>query len=202
MSSQSGVAALILAAGESSRMGKDKALLAYHGHSFLETIIGNLRQAGIDRILVVLGHHAAQIRQSFASEHAQVVVNEDYRLGQTSSLQVGLKALDLPPSDGILLCLVDHPAVSPGIMKRILLAHSESGAPVVVPVHQGRRGHPVFIGRALFQEILALGPGEGANSVIRKYCDSTYWLEVDEGGVVLDVDDSEQYQQLLREAVR
>jgi molybdenum cofactor cytidylyltransferase len=197
MKAQPSAAALILAAGESSRMGQDKALLQYQGHPFLEVIIGNLRQVGIDRILVVLGHHAAEIQQSSVLAHAEVVVNENYRLGQTSSLQAGLRALDLPATDGVLLCLVDHPAVQPEVIGRLLLARKESGAPVVVPVYRGRRGHPVFIARALFKELLALETSEGANSVIRNYRDSTYWLDVDQEGVLQDVDRPEDYQRLV-----
>jgi molybdenum cofactor cytidylyltransferase len=192
----SSVVALILAAGQSSRMGRDKALLQYQGGTFLQIIMQNLREAGVDRAVVVLGHHAAEIQQTIDLDRAQVVVNENYRLGQTSSLQAGLKALDLPATDGILLCLVDHPAVSADLMRRILLAHRESGAPVVVPVYKGQRGHPIFIGRALFEELLALKTTDGANSVIRKYHDSTRWLSVDQEGVLLDVDRPEDYRRL------
>jgi molybdenum cofactor cytidylyltransferase len=193
-------AALILAAGESSRMGKDKSLLQYQGRTFLETIIVNLQQAGIERIVVVLGHHAAEIGREIAFHGAEVVVNRSYWLGQTSSLQAGLRALDLSGIDGILLCLVDHPAVGADVMRRLWEARNNSGAPVVVPVHQGRRGHPVFIGRELFEELLQLPPNEAANAVVKKYRDSTCWLEIDDASVLLDVDRPEDYARLLDEA--
>jgi molybdenum cofactor cytidylyltransferase len=196
MRRQSSSVALILAAGQSSRMGRDKALLEHEGCPFLELIMQNLRQAGVERHIVVLGHHAAEIRQAISLDRAQVVVNENYRLGQTSSLQAGLKALNLAATDGILLCLVDHPAVSADVMRRIMLAHRESGAPVVVPVYKGQRGHPVFIGRGLFRELLALKTTDGANSVIRRYRDSTCWLDVDQRGVLLDIDHPEDYRRL------
>jgi molybdenum cofactor cytidylyltransferase len=191
------LAALILAAGESSRMGKDKALLQYQGRTFLEIIAGNLRQAGFNRITVVLGHHAAEIRQAVPLDGVQVIVNSNYRLGQTSSLQAGLKSLDLASTSGILLCLVDHPAASAEVMRQLAEAYVESGAPVVVPVYDGRRGHPVLIGRALFNELLELQPTEGANTVVRKYHDSTYWLNVEDGAVLLDVDRPEDYRRLV-----
>ena len=178
-------------------MGRDKALLQYQGGPFLQIIMRNLGEAGVDRLVVVLGHHAAEIQQTTNLDRAQVVVNENYRLGQTSSLQAGLKALDLRATDGILLCLVDHPAVSADVMRNILLAHRESGAPVVVPVYKGQRGHPVFIGRALFEELLALKTTDGANSVIRKYYDSSCWLDVDQEGVLLDIDQPEDYRRLV-----
>jgi molybdenum cofactor cytidylyltransferase len=193
-------AAVILAAGESSRMGKDKALLQYRGRPFLETVILNLREAGVDRIVVVLGHHADEIQTAITFHGAEVVVNETYRLGQTSSLQAGLKALDLAKVSGVLLCLVDHPAVPGSVMRRVIEAHRDSGASVIVPVYRGQRGHPVFIGRALFEELLSLAPDQGANTVVRRYRSSTCWLNIDDSGVLLDVDRPEDYRRLVGEA--
>jgi len=94
----SAVAGLILAAGESSRMGRDKALLDYRGRTFLETIIAKLREAGLSRMMVVLGHHAEDIRRVVNLSGVEVVTNHDYLRGQTSSLQVGLMALDNRPA--------------------------------------------------------------------------------------------------------
>jgi molybdenum cofactor cytidylyltransferase len=94
------VAGLVLAAGESSRMGRDKALLAYRGHTFLETIVAKLREAEISRIAVVLGHHADEIRRAVNLPGVEVVTNCDYTRGQTSSLQAGLAALDNRPVRG------------------------------------------------------------------------------------------------------
>ena len=88
------VAGLVLAAGESSRMGRDKALLPYRGRTFLETIVAKLREAGLSRVVVVLGHHADEIRRAVNLPGMEVVTNYDYLRGQTSSLQVGLTALD------------------------------------------------------------------------------------------------------------
>jgi molybdenum cofactor cytidylyltransferase len=88
------IAGLVLAAGESSRMGRDKALLSYGGQTFLEIIVAKLREAGISRVAVVLGHHADEIRRAVSLPAVEVVTNRDYLRGQTSSLQAGLAALD------------------------------------------------------------------------------------------------------------
>jgi molybdenum cofactor cytidylyltransferase len=88
------IAGLVLAAGESSRMGRDKALLSYRGQTFLEIIVAKLREAGISRVAVVLGHHADEIRRAVSLVGVEVVTNCDYLRGQTSSLQAGLAALD------------------------------------------------------------------------------------------------------------
>src|SRR5439155_14530440 len=103
------IAGLILAAGESSRMGRDKALLTYRGRTFIETILATLREAGVTRLAVVLGHHAVEIQRAVDFTGVDVIVNHHYRQGQTSSLQAGLKALDSGAGmsvEAALLCLV------------------------------------------------------------------------------------------------
>jgi molybdenum cofactor cytidylyltransferase len=191
------IAALILAAGESSRMGKDKASLGFEGSTFLETILNTLDEAGIERVVVVLGHHAEQIQRSVNLGATEVVINADYRCGQTSSLQTGLKALESPELEAIILCLVDHPAVSAQTVRRLVDAFCESRASVVIPTHQGRRGHPVVIGRQLFDELRALGPGAGANTAVRKHRETTQFVEVNDPGILVDIDDPESYRRLI-----
>ena len=176
------IAGLILAAGESSRMGRDKALLVYRGRTFLESIIAMLREAGIDRIAAVLGHHAQEIRQAANFAEVEVVLNSEYRRGQTSSLQAGLRALDSADLDAVVLCLVDHPAATSTTVRKLLESFRMSRAPVVIPTHQGQRGHPILISRTLFDELLSLGPEQGANLVVRKYRDRISFVEVDDGG--------------------
>lgn len=191
------VAALILAAGESSRMGVDKACLGYKNSTFLETILSTLRRAGLEHVAVVLGHHAEEIRRSVSLGDAKVVINPDSRRGQTSSLQTGLKALESPEVDAIVLCLVDHPAVSAQTVRHLVDAFGQSRAPVVIPTHQGRRGHPVVIGRQLFAEIESLSLDAGADTVVRKYRGATQFVEVNDPGILLDIDDPNSYQRLV-----
>jgi molybdenum cofactor cytidylyltransferase len=192
------IAGLILAAGESSRMGSDKALLAYRGRTFLETIILSLRSAGIEKIVVVLGHHAEEIQRAVDLAGTQVVLNRDYRRGQTSSLQAGLAALAEQSPEGVILCLVDHPAVPGEVISKLRDRFEPSEPPIVVPTCQGQRGHPVVINSALFPEFLALGPDEAANTVVHKYRDATQFVEVEDRGILLDVDNPETYKSLER----
>lgn len=190
------IAGLVLAAGESSRMGQDKALLTYQGKTFLEQILVTLREAGIDRTVVVLGHHADEIQRAVNLKGAHVVINRDYRRGQTSSLQAGLAVLVEPPLEAIILCLVDHPAVSAGTIRKLVNGFRASQAPVMIPTFKGRHGHPVLVARRLFAELLALAPDQGANTVIRKYRNATQFVDVDDRGILLDVDDPETYRRL------
>lgn len=190
------ISGLILAAGESTRMGTDKALLLYRGRTFLETIAAALREAGISKIAVVLGHHAEEIQRAANLQGVEVVINENYVQGQTSSLQAGLRALMSPELEAVVLCLVDHPAVSAPTMGKLVASFRESPSPVVIPTYQDQRGHPVLVARALFQELLQLGAGEGANGVIRKHRSDTQFVEIDDAGILLDVDDTETYHRL------
>jgi CTP:molybdopterin cytidylyltransferase MocA len=190
------LAGIILAAGESSRMRTDKALLTYRGRTFLEAILSTLHGAGIDRVVVVLGHHAEEIRRAVDLSSAQAVVNTDYRRGQTSSLQAGLRALETENLEAVVLCLVDHPAVSAETLRKLVESFKTSGSNVAVPTFQGQRGHPVLIGRALFAELKKLGPEQGANAVIRKHRGATQFVDVNDAGILTDVDDPETYRGL------
>ncbi len=192
------MAALVLAAGESSRMGRDKALLEYRGKTFLEAILSNLREAGINEIAVVLGHHASDIERGANLTGARVVINAEYKRGQASSFQAGLHVL--ADVDGVLLCLVDHPAAGPDVMRTLVARFFETGAPVVIPVYHGRRGHPVIIGSALFEALMSLASGDGADTVVRKYRDVTEWLDVEDAGVALDIDEPEDLRALQAES--
>jgi len=178
-------------------MGTPKATLAYRGCTFIEVIVETLGEGGLECVCVVFGHQAAEIQQQVEIHSAQVVINPDYRSGQTSSLQAGLRALIADDIEAVLLCLVDHPAVSAETVKTIATAFRESGAPVVIPTYHGRRGHPVLIGRQLFEELLALTAGAGADLVVRKYRPVTKFVEVEDEGITIDVDDPQSYRRLI-----
>src|SRR5690349_8896997 len=183
------ITGLILAAGESSRMGRDKALLPYGGSTFLEHIVETLHGAGIERVTVVLGHHASEIQSGVNLHGTHVVVNQNYRQGQTSSLQAGLRSCDPEIVQAVMLCLVDHPLVSVEVVRQLIHGFEKSHCALVIPTHRGQRGHPVLISRELFAEILELGPSEGANTVTRKYREFTNFVEVSDAGILIDVDD-------------
>lgn len=190
------MAAVVLAAGESSRMGADKALLMYRGRTFLENIISVLRDAGITNIVVVLGHHAELIQQRVDLSSVEVVVNQDYRRGQTSSLQAGLRVLAPDEPDGVVLCLVDHPVISADPVQKLIQRFRLSGKPVVIPQLNGKHGHPVLLGREVLSQIAALRAEQGADIVIHRYRPQTEFIEVTDPGILIDVDDPESYVRL------
>jgi molybdenum cofactor cytidylyltransferase len=192
------IAGLILAAGESSRMGTDKALLLYRGRTFVETNVQALRDAGLRRITVVLGHHADEIRGKTNLEGAEVVVNENYARGQTSSLQAGLQKLASPEVEAVILSLVDHPGFSPETVRTMVARFRETQCAVVIPTYQNRRGHPVLIAQSLFDELLRLTPDTGANAILRQHHSEKDMVEINDPGILLDIDTPEGYQKLLK----
>ena len=172
-------------------MGFPKALLRYGSETFLDTLIGLLAPR-CPQVIVVLGARAEEIRAG-ARRDAEFVVNENWRSGQTSSLQCGLRAV-ADEAGGVLFTLVDHPAVAPETLDALLAG--DSTALVRVPRYQGRRGHPIWFSRRLIPEFLALAPEGAAREVVHAHAAETAWLDVFDAGILADIDDPEDYRAL------
>jgi molybdenum cofactor cytidylyltransferase len=190
------ICGLILAAGESRRMGSPKALLPFHGKTFLDTLL-TLFAKRCSTVIVVLGAGAETIRTATHGE-AVFVYNRDYLSGQTTSLQTGLRAV---PADaaGVLFTLVDHPSVAAETIDALL----EPPFPLVrIPRFEGERGHPVWFRRDLIPEFLALPPDGAANQVVRAHRAQTEFLDAGDPGVIADIDDQAAYRELLASGTR
>jgi len=171
-------------------MGFPKALLPYRGTTFLEYLANLLDSFALRPLVVVLGHEPDRIRSAVTlPPSAQVVINPNYRLGQLSSLQTAIHSVRNSP--GMLVAPVDHPCISRDVVEA-LLRHD---APVVIPTHGGRRGHPVIFSAALFAELLEAPLDQGARAVVRRY--QALEVPVDDPGVLADIDDPDAYRRLL-----
>jgi molybdenum cofactor cytidylyltransferase len=194
----SNVAGIILAAGESSRMGRDKALLPLGPQTFIEHIAAVL-SGEVEPLLVVLGYHAAEIqRQAQLPQECRVLQNPDYRSGQLSSLKVAVRALASEQVSGALICLVDHPAVSKAVVHTLLDRFRKTNAAILVPTFEGRRGHPVLFVSRLFEELEAAPLDEGARWVVHRHAAEVELVAVDEEGILWDVDRPEDYEAFER----
>jgi molybdenum cofactor cytidylyltransferase len=189
------IAAIVLSAGKSERMGRPKALLEFEGTTFLQRILNAIAESDIDgAVVVVVGHHRMEIEH--AMNLPEVVFNPDYEQGMSTSVQAGVRALPAN-SSGVALFLVDHPLVDAALINQ-LLPWLRPGT-IVVPVHSGRRGHPVLFAADLFGEILDLTPTEGLNTVVRRDPARVIHVPVADQGVLCDIDTPQQLEKLLRE---
>jgi molybdenum cofactor cytidylyltransferase len=185
------IAALILAAGESRRMGSPKALIPYHGLTFVEHLLAATRLPRIGETRVVLGAGADVIRGQLPVKESQIVLNDAWESGPLSSIQAGLRSL---PEDGVeaaLICPVDHPLVTLRLIGAIVAAFDRSGKAIVLPTYLGRRGHPVLFASRLFAELMLAPLDVGARFVVRGHRGDVEEVPTEEEGVVLNLNDPE-----------
>jgi len=193
------IVAVVLSGGESRRMGRPKALLPIGDVSFLERIVKSLQAAEVDKIMVVLGHNAAEIEAKIRRLPVTIVINPNYAQGQLSSLFAALRALSAEKIDGILVHLVDHPFVNSDLVKRMIDSFYQSKKLIVVPKYKGRRGHPVIFSSRLFTEILSAPLDQGAKSVVHAHAAETLEIETDDKGITFDIDTPEDYRRHVKE---
>lgn len=186
------VGAVILAAGESRRMGGPKLLLEIKGKRVIEWVIESFRDA-TDDVVVVLGANAEVIMPILKELGVRWVVNKNYREGMVSSFKEGLKKLK--NCEAVFLALGDQPFVDRNFLKKAVNAWM-SGAKIVSPVYKGKKGHPVLFDRSLFDEILSLQKHKMIRDVIHRHSDELQLVEAGEW-TVIDLDTPESFRILL-----
>ena len=187
------ISAVILAAGESRRMGKPKPLLKFNDKTFLEQIISVLKSSDIDTVTVVLGARAETIRQSIDLSETNVVINNNYKKGQLSSLIAALE--NIPDgTEAILLCLVDHPFITKDLINSIVAEFKQTASPIIVPVYNKQRGHPTLFASSLFNELLNAPEDQGARYVLYSNEDKVTELETTEPAARISIDTPADYK--------
>jgi molybdenum cofactor cytidylyltransferase len=176
-------------------MGSPKALLDYRGETFVERLV-RLFSRLCDPVIVVLGEHPEPIRARIEGR-AEIVINPDPDRGQLSSLQTALAALP-PPAEGFMFTTVDCPAVEPETLAQVVARFKRRDPPtlLVIPAYRGRHGHPVCADSALAGEFLALSPQSQARDVVHRHRAGTVYVEVEDAGILVDVDDAETYRRM------
>ena len=193
-----GVVGVVLAAGESRRMGKLKALLPFGERTVIEQVIHDLLQVDLDGVAVVLGHRAAEIAAVVESLPVQIVYNADYRQGMTSSAQAAMREIE-PVPEAYMLALVDQPHLGSEPAQRVLEAFRQSQQGLVIPTYQGKRGHPIALSSKYRDEALALGPDQGLNLVTRGHPDDTMEIPLADDFILQDMDYPEEYEAMLQQ---
>jgi len=184
------VAAIILAAGESRRMGQPKALLPFRGGSFLSVLAETLSPHCLP-VCAVFGADAKRL-MSFCPPHVQAAENPNYAQGMLTSVQAGLRALGNLP-DRALFTLVDHPAVTRETIGALLASTAE----IAIPKFNGKRGHPVLIRRRIAEEILAEPYTSKLNTVMDRHASEIHYIDLNDSGITDDIDDPDAYRKLL-----
>jgi molybdenum cofactor cytidylyltransferase len=207
------LAAVILSGGASSRMGAPKALLAYQGRPFLEHMLEVTVHPKIGVRRVVLGAHAEPIAKNVLLATDEIVINADWEKGQLSSIQAAIRSLPadaglsagpgVPPAtgrakegapgtDGLLLCLIDHPLISSALVNDLIEQfYGASCTKIVLPVYETRRGHPVIFPAALYEELLHAPVDKGARAVVWAHAADVLEVPTNEEGCILNLNDPE-----------
>jgi len=193
------VAAVILAAGSSTRMGQNKLLMALDGETMVRRAARAALAAGLDPVIVVLGHEAERVRAELAGLACRTVVNPDHMLGKGTSLQVGIReARALPEAEAAVVILADMPFVTSAMLAALVERRRAAGAPMVVSRYGEVNAPPMLYGRALFDEMLAL-PGEACGKeMVRRHkqeAATMLWPEA----ALADVDVPEDYRRISAE---
>lgn len=193
-STADGITAIVLAAGRSQRMGAvNKLLLPLRGQPLLLHVLDALAAAGMHQRLVVTGHDAAAVEAALAGRPEHLVANPDYAAGMATSLRTGVEAA---PSDstGFLICLGDMPHVQPTTIRHLVDASESAGREeIVVPSHEGHDGHPVLFPARLRTALLALDGDRGARGLLQAEADRLLRVEVDDAGILQDIDTPTAY---------
>jgi molybdenum cofactor cytidylyltransferase len=190
------ISAILLAAGESRRMGDFKQLLAFQGKTFVECCVDNLLATSVDEIVVVTGHRQSEVRQALANRQIKFAFNSDYQTGMSSSIKCGVQSLD-EKTTAILIALADQPHIHSSIMNKVIIAYQTEHPLIVVPVYANRRGHPIILDAKLREEILAVDPAEGLRQVVQAHKEQALYLDMMNDSILLDFDYPQDYQKFL-----
>lgn len=184
------LAAVILSGGASSRMGSPKALLPYQGRPFLEHLLKITIHPEIGARRVVLGADAESIAKAIPLKANEMIINSQWEKGQLSSIQAAVRKLPAG-TEGMLLLLIDHPLISSLLVGELIAQFHKSKKPIVLPVYEGRRGHPVIFSASLYPELLRAPAETGARAVVWAHADEVEEVPTNEEGCVLNLNNPE-----------
>ena len=191
------ISAVILGGGRSTRFGAKKQLLKFKGATLLETVVGRFLESKVDEVIVVLGYAAKEIRRNSDLGRARVVINADYALGLSTSLRAGINAVD-PASKAAVVALGDQPLISVRTIDQLVDRYLETGGPIVAPFFQRRRGNPVLFDKSFFSELKNIHGDTGAKASLERHADKVVKVQVDDLGVLFDIDTQDDYGRLLK----
>ncbi len=194
------IAAIVLAAGTSDRMGKPKAALAFRGTTFLGAILDAARALGLTKRVVVVGPDANNLLGINDLSDVDVIRNNDLATGPIGSIRLAIRELLNHPVEGLLVWHVDRPHISLATIQALLDRFRVGDAAIVIPTYKGRRGHPVIFSRVVFDELLRAPASEGARRVVRADPARVAEVPVSDRAVLEDINSPQAYQELVRQS--
>ncbi len=191
------ISAIVLAAGESTRMGFPKLLLQVEGKSLLQHVIDNALQSKAGEVIAVLGAEATKLRRELEQRQVQIIENASYKEGLSTSLKVGLQAVS-PQAQAVLVLLGDQPLVSHDIIDALIDKYEASGSIMVAPVYSGRRGNPVLFDSSLIPELISVTGDKGGREIIEKHLDQLATIDFESTIIGSDIDSWDDYRDVCR----
>lgn len=192
------ISAIILAAGESKRMGRPKMVLPWEDTTVLGKVLATYRAAGLDEILVVTGGARRQV-EALLGPGVRAVYNPRFAEGDMlGSLQAGLRTL-ASTTEAALVGLGDQPQLEQASISRLLEAFAATGAPLIVPSYEMRRGHPWLVARIFWDEILAMRAPDSPREFLNRHAGEIHYVRVETPGVVQDLDTPDEYERSRRQ---
>jgi len=193
------ISAIVLAAGESKRMGQTKQLLDLEGKAMLQRVLDNLCRSQVDEVILVLGHEADRILQTVDTHKVKVVINKNYRRGMITSIEQGLKNLN-DEVEAFFIVLADQPRVGPEVFNR-LIAEFRRVTPqknIVLPTFRGRGGHPALFSAKYQKEAFRIKGDVGLRQILQEHPDDILAVEMDTDSIFQDIDTPDDYQKQLK----
>lgn len=188
-------AGVVLAAGESRRLGRCKATLPAGSSHLLGITLDALLGAQLSPVVVVAGRYRDEIERATTPWPVEVVENRRWRQGQITSLQCGLESIGR--EQPVIVALVDHPGFSEGLVREMIDVYEREKVAGVIPAYRGQPGHPVLFGPEMIERLVALGPDRSARDVVQAFGERVRLLKTDEEAVIRDIDTEEDYRQYL-----
>lgn len=197
------ITAVLLAAGESRRMGDFKQLLRLGNKTFVEHCVDNLLASTVEEVLVVTGHREAEVRRAIANRPVKIVHNDDYQSGMASSIKHGMRHVS-DKADACVISLVDQPRIETAVIDRLIKAYKDgaydrASSLIVIPTYEEKNGHPILVDLALREEILAMDLESGLRRVVLAHSVAITRVPVLRSDVLEDCDVPEDYERLLKQ---
>jgi molybdenum cofactor cytidylyltransferase len=188
---------IILAAGNSSRMGEPKQLMMYKNKTFLQHIIGEAKNANLDPVICVAGYQSELITKSITGMGVSIIYNERWRDGMGTGIATGIRQLLLSDVDSVIMAVSDQPHVSAGLFGMMQALKEQSGKGIVASSYAGTLGTPVLFGKEYFNQLKSLSGNQGAKNIVKLNMSDVCPVEFEKGRI--DIDTKEDYENLISE---